>query len=392
MIRVIHIYLFVFQFIFLGSSFGQEENSWNQVDKKAVKIPSKHTSNVEELCRYISTEFDNPKDQIRAIYTWIGRNIKYDHSGLKDENLSYNHYPNQVLAKKRAVCTGYSTLFVALSNCLEIPAEVISGYSKNSITSEVNMSYPDHAWNSVYIDSSWHLIDVTWDAVLWKHSAPINRKEKYFMTNPEVFTEDHLPALPCWQLSTKPMSPAEFVSGIRNSLDTLATTAQNHYTDEIGYLLQLSKAKRRLYEYRQTYQFNPSKENQVSLAHGMLDYAGILTDSIDILIEQIPQKENEAKVEALLFEILDLCDQSSSIVDLHDWQIRMYVDALHAIVIKKYNILITDDESSVSDFEGLLNYLNRAQQLLNDLPDDFQSKGMKQEGKVLLDAVNKKMN
>ncbi|KAH3755436.1 hypothetical protein DPMN_190132 [Dreissena polymorpha] len=55
-------------------------------------------------------------------------------------------------------------------------------------------SHNAHAWNSVYIDNDWFLVDVTWGAgfVKSKERKYVPRfTNAYFLTDPEVLITEH---------------------------------------------------------------------------------------------------------------------------------------------------------------------------------------------------------
>ncbi|MBN1950829.1 MAG: hypothetical protein JW801_06470 [Bacteroidales bacterium] len=172
-------------------------------------------------------------EQAHALYTWVTNNIAYDvkqlHKGLKD------YTPEQTLSRKKAVCQGYSELYHALCDALGIESYIIIGYSKGfGYIKGEDFTRSNHAWNAVYTDSSWILIDPTWGAgslgyrfnmmnrlkkIFNKHAAirsqvifTKNPTDTYFNISVEELLKTHLPADAKWQFREHPVGYHEFIS------------------------------------------------------------------------------------------------------------------------------------------------------------------------------------
>ncbi len=78
-----------------------------------------------------------------------------------------------VLLERRAICSGYAELTVALLQALGIPTITVSGSSHGA-----SGSWSNHAWNEAYVDGHWIIIDNTWGM-------------KCFDADVETFTLDH---------------------------------------------------------------------------------------------------------------------------------------------------------------------------------------------------------
>lgn len=146
---------------------------------KSVKV----VNEIGKLSNKLTSPYDTDLKKTRSIFRWITENIAYDtqeyhadsaHSihyqiynkisdDVKNKDEEFNYQLIQyILKNKKAVCEGYSILFKALCDSANIKAEVIVGKSKNSISKVGVPSKEDHAWNAVYIDDKWVLLDVTW--------------------------------------------------------------------------------------------------------------------------------------------------------------------------------------------------------------------------------------
>ncbi|EIE41772.1 surface protein [Mycoplasmopsis canis UFG4] len=89
-------------------------------------------------------------EKIRVIYDWIHSNLKYAHNG----NVQAAIDPKMAFEKKFAVCGGYSNLYKAMLDSINVKNVVVIGWSE----------YGDHQWNLVYDDetNSFFHSDPTW--------------------------------------------------------------------------------------------------------------------------------------------------------------------------------------------------------------------------------------
>jgi|EP01043_Picozoa_sp_COSAG02_P018969 transglutaminase/protease-like cytokinesis protein 3 len=71
--------------------------------------------------------------------------------------------PQEVLAQRRTVCSGYAALTVALCLLCEIPAYSVTGHAKsNARIGTPSSQRLGHAWVAVHLDGRWMLSDPTW--------------------------------------------------------------------------------------------------------------------------------------------------------------------------------------------------------------------------------------
>ena len=75
-----------------------------------------------------------------------------------------------VLLTKKGVCEGYANLMAALLRSKGIPCKVQGGYAlgidtkKEWSSSNIDTTEGNHAWNEVYVNGRWIIIDATWDS------------------------------------------------------------------------------------------------------------------------------------------------------------------------------------------------------------------------------------
>ena len=140
--------------------------SYTQVkslDERAESIPNANCVSVDALASYVKQNFTTDTDRIRAIYVWITHHISYDVVRLKSMEMNPDQPPQavaNVLNIRRAVCQGYSDLFVVLCKSVNINAIVVGGYTKD----QGKLSHIAHAWAAASLDGKWYLFDPTWGA------------------------------------------------------------------------------------------------------------------------------------------------------------------------------------------------------------------------------------
>lgn len=216
---------FFFFLITLQFSFGQ---NYTTVDRKVDSYPS--YSNTTHISNRIEKDFKTDIDKVRAAYVWVAKNIKYDlkefYSGAKQISFRYSSKEelqmkikkrnefliNKTLKTRKAVCEGYSQTFKKICDLLQIKCEVISGYTKTFATEIGQLPLGGrHAWNAVYINGQWKLIDTTWAAGYSNNHKWAQQFDDYFFfTSPEDFINSHFPENTKWQLTKVNYSQKQF--------------------------------------------------------------------------------------------------------------------------------------------------------------------------------------
>lgn len=204
------IFLFL-NFVFAHSSYSQK---YIDVDRTVVKYPKQFKS-PEELAEKIKQDFSSDADRARAIYDWIAFNIKYDYAVFlnppRTQGFSYSTEAekerkikqlNDKLIQKtfnsqKAVCEGFTALYQNLAQLTGLKSEIIRGDSKIRLADIGRKNTTsNHAWNIVFFDKKWRLIDVTWGQGYYDSSrgrmvndfSPV-----YFDTDPYYFFAKHFP-------------------------------------------------------------------------------------------------------------------------------------------------------------------------------------------------------
>lgn len=209
-------------FLFLVQiSFAQD---YSIVDSIVKNYP-KDFKSIESFADKIDSDFDTDLEKTRAAYYWISNNIIYDYKSANSVRISGYHYSDDselekiqleysenVLKEKKAVCEGYAQLLKYVLDKIEIKCEVIDGYAKTDIREIGKVKNEEnHAWNAVYLDEKWQLIDATWSTGNEENRQDhFEFNDAYFLIKPEYLVWSHFPDDKKWQLLEKPISSLTF--------------------------------------------------------------------------------------------------------------------------------------------------------------------------------------
>jgi hypothetical protein len=204
---------FLFLFLFPVSVFSQSLTElkafdyWH-ADSVALHFPKKKYKSVTEIAVALTEGLKTEQEKFRVIFRWITDNIEYNKSA---QNVIE---ADKIVRKNKAVCQGFSNLLKEMCNTVNIPCEVIAGYTKTEVK-DINkvLKKTDHAWNCVQLYGIWYLVDVTWATSKYNvvsHKYMKEFDEHYFLTSPEKFILDHYPKEKMFQFLEKPVKKKVF--------------------------------------------------------------------------------------------------------------------------------------------------------------------------------------
>ena len=216
-----------FTFIFFLSIFSlsSQVDKLNKVDK--IMYSYSNINSIEELSKRIDYDFKTDIEKVRAVFTWVSLNIKYEQKQqyLLEMPKSYLVFSDDDLKrrqkienekilkntfnKKEGVCTGYAFLFHKICTLLNIENELVYGYVRRSLNDIGYVSTSkNHVWNAVRIDDEWILVDTTWAAGyvsngVWQQKLNTN----YFNISKKKLRTTHYPSEQYWldYLAQKPL-------------------------------------------------------------------------------------------------------------------------------------------------------------------------------------------
>uniref|UniRef100_A0A8C5MFC9 Kyphoscoliosis peptidase n=1 Tax=Leptobrachium leishanense TaxID=445787 RepID=A0A8C5MFC9_9ANUR len=183
-----------------------------KVDAYAVQVGKRNS--VEELVSVLLKVARTDLEKVRVIWMWICHNIEYDLEGLEDKSKRSGD-PTQTLLTGKGACEGYAGLFQKMCCMAGIKCLKIGGFSKGLgyTAGQTFLGETNHAWNAVYLNRKWHLVDSTWgagSADSGSNTFSFRYNEFYFLTHPALFIEEHFPDNQNWQLLKVPLSLKQF--------------------------------------------------------------------------------------------------------------------------------------------------------------------------------------
>ena len=204
--------------------------------QKAPKI--KDHSDLQRVVDYITKGYKKDEDIARAALLWIVYNIDYDDyyyrqmsKDSKSRRDSSNKVPEQedIIKARLGVCKDIAALYSEMLGMADIKSRVISGCHAPKNDKKACQSNP-HAWNAVWIDHQWELVDPTFamgqDRAMQdvtnqrRYEREVKKRERrasdtynprkerhanmsWFMVNPNKMAEDHQPDDSKWYLTKK---------------------------------------------------------------------------------------------------------------------------------------------------------------------------------------------
>ena len=207
-----------------------------------------NAQSVANITQQITEGKTTDSAKVEAIYDWLTQNIRYDHRHRYrlEGDTTLRQEPYNVVVLKKAVCIGYAKTFREMCRLIGVEAFVVEGFPKDA---NGTVERQGHAWNVVKLNNNWYLVDATWDAETGV--AP----KKYFLTAPSVFSQNHLPHDPMWQLLTQPIGLDCFAN--TSKCLTSSSAIDFNYGDTIRLWQTLDSTQRLYNQYLRIQNFNP---------------------------------------------------------------------------------------------------------------------------------------
>ncbi len=220
----------ILNLLITSSAFAQQRQvSFSEIDDRAKSIEPAAPA---ALAYALTKDYTTDSEKLRSIFSWITEHISYrvkrnfqtkhalnnrsvnavDTLGWKSGN---DFMAETVLRNQSAVCDGYARLFKTLCDYAGLRSAIVSGFAKGDYSRQFKFRC-NHTWNTVYLDSVWRLIDVTWASGYTNYSGDEFTKrldEAYFLPAPGDFIRDHFPDDLRWTLMDNPPFPKEFTAG-----------------------------------------------------------------------------------------------------------------------------------------------------------------------------------
>ena len=169
--------------------------------------------NLSGLVDQLISGEDDVFKQVKNIHDWVALNISYDAKQYFSADITKEQSSSEVFKTKLAVCEGYSNLFLQMCSYAGIKSTKISGYARGAgfSISDNEQINSNHAWNAVFLDGNWYLVDSTWDAGYLKGRHFKQEYEtSYLFLEPENMIYTHYPEIKMWQLLEHPIESSEY--------------------------------------------------------------------------------------------------------------------------------------------------------------------------------------
>lgn len=198
----------IFTFLLIGfcipiPGISQE---YEKIDATVSFYP-KNYETAEALAKKIKKDFTNPKQQLRAAYSWLIHNVTYDPEEYYTYQFQYRvlEERNKKMAETReaiidrtlqlgiAVCEGYALTLERLCELLGIQAYVVRGDTKTKPADIGRYFVKNHMWMVAIIDKMPILLDPTWGAGRFQEVFIKSPSYYYFDTPAPLFLKNHYP-------------------------------------------------------------------------------------------------------------------------------------------------------------------------------------------------------
>lgn len=146
----------------------------------------------KEVLREIINDDMTDLEKVKAIHDWIVINVVYDedllnmvYSNATDLNKYNGFHLEGVFLDKKAVCEGISKAVTVMCNIEGIPCVSVEGYQTE------NPNGAGHAWNKVYINGKWYILDATSDGTIIGGKFEV-LSYKYFLISESEYSKKYI--------------------------------------------------------------------------------------------------------------------------------------------------------------------------------------------------------
>lgn len=190
-------------------------NPFEKIDAHARACPRDATQTIESLAAYLEKGARTDLEKARSIFIWLTRFISYDADGYNG-NKERNRTAQDVLKNRKALCEGFSNLYISLGKAMRLDIRKIDGYSKG-VSYRPGTQFKDitHSWNVIKIDGAWHIFDATWGEGNSETSNGVLSSKKefesfWFDVDPYAAIFSHMPEDTAFTLVQPAVSLAKF--------------------------------------------------------------------------------------------------------------------------------------------------------------------------------------
>lgn len=95
-------------------------------------------------------------EAVGMVYNDVVNNYSYDYDKAKNIKNDYVPVIDEMYTKKKGICYDYASLMAGALRSQSVPTKLVMGYAPEISTY--------HAWNEIYIDEKWVVVDTTYDS------------------------------------------------------------------------------------------------------------------------------------------------------------------------------------------------------------------------------------
>ena len=217
--------------------------------------------NSKDLSGAISASTKDPQEQLQMLLLWADKFLQVDTSRFFSGG--YPLTTDESIQKGIGLCDEYANIVTEFCKLNNIPCIRIEGYVKYAgFKSADVLDDANHAWNAVYIDSSWLLCDLFWSTCELINKGDASRFTKkintaYYLVPPAQLISTHLPLDPVFQFSNYPISIQTFYTAVSRT----DSTSYINYCDSLNAYLKLNEQEQKIKVGENSYLFNKDNPN-----------------------------------------------------------------------------------------------------------------------------------
>ena len=154
--------LLTFLIVCFNTSNAQNKYTVVQLDSLGKNVPKEYEESIDKLANYFLSLSENKSEQSRLVYSWVAHHICYDDNAF-NTRIYTDQSAQSIFKSRKAVCAGYSSLFKAICDAMNLSSVAIDGFAKGyGFRSGMPVTGTNHSWNAVKYNDQWHLLDATW--------------------------------------------------------------------------------------------------------------------------------------------------------------------------------------------------------------------------------------
>jgi hypothetical protein len=181
-------------------------------EPEVTAMPARAQLSIQAAGGYLAARISNKLRLVKALHDFVVLRLDYDDAAKTAiDRKDWDRVPSQeaedVFARRKGVCSGYSRLLVALGKAAGVEIRYVTGYARDDgHETAADLTNHAHAWNAARIDDQWVLIDATWD-----DTSDGKPATQFLFMPPALFGTSHLPDDRQWMLVAPIETLDEFV-------------------------------------------------------------------------------------------------------------------------------------------------------------------------------------